>query len=356
MIELKKLLKIESSDYYPLVYIPNHIKKLVSDNDFYNIESSIIKNRYNLNFYYSRPTPPTKPKEPDKYKSVEYEEIKYKNGFVSTLFFVILFAFETIYSLSLDSVGLFIFFLIILIIASLILKAKVYIKKTSRSVELNVQEKQVAKDNYEIKKADYEKNMTRYIDEMNMFNLHEKEFQESLKPKIDECIYEKYLHEIKSKLTYTRSNDVIKKGKSEDHFLKYLLNTFQPNDLKINISVNTYKSAFYPDFLYVSKDRGFCIDIEIDERYDYETKKPIHYIGSDDERNSFFLEKNCFIVRFTEEQVIEQPDKCCLFIKEIVKIITKPQLYDLNTYIQKIKPWTYEEAYLQAKSNIRRNY
>lgn len=355
MIELKKLLKIESTDDYPLVYIPNHIKKLVSDTDFYNVEDNIVKNKYGLSNYYSKPSAPIKPKEPENYKFVEHEETKYKDGFGSTLFVVIILVFETIYSLSLGT-SLFIISLIFLIIASLILKTKCYAQKTSRRVELNVPEKQVAKENYKIKKAEYEKNMTNYNSEMNKYNLHVNEFQERLKPKKEEYIYEKYLQEIKSKLTFSRSNDVIKKGKSEDRFLEYLLAAFRPDDLKINIAVNTYKSAFYPDFLFVSKDKDFCIDIEIDERYDYETKKPIHFISSDDERNNFFLDKNCFIIRFTEEQIIEQPDKCCLFIQEIVNAIAKPHLYDLNTYIQKVKPWSYEEAYLQAKSNIRNNY
>lgn len=355
MIELQKLLKIESTDYYPLVYIPNHVRKTVSNTDFYNVEDSIIKNKFGLSNYYSKPSTPIKPKEPENYKFVEYEETRYKDGFGSTLFVVIVLVFETIYSLSLGA-SLFIISLIFLIIASFILKAKCYVQKKSRRVELNVQEKQVAKENYEIKKVDYEKNMTNYKSEMNKYNLYVNEFQERLKPKKEEYIHKKYLQEIKSKLTFTRSNDIIKRGKSEDRFLEFLLCAFEPDDLKINIAVHTNKSAFYPDFLYVSKDKNFCIDIEIDERYDYETKKPIHYIGSDDERNSFFLDKNCFIVRFTEEQVTEQPDKCCLFIKDVVNIITTPQLYALNTFIQNIKPWTYEEAYLQAKGNVRSNY
>lgn len=291
------------------------------------------------------------PKEPDNYKYVEYEKLKVKEGFGFTLFIVILFGIMTLYFGKMYLMGL-----IPLIISLIVLRFKCYYEKTSIRRKLYPPEFKILKEKYEIEKKNYDNNMINYNKKMTSYDSDLIRFQNKIKPKKVEYIYERYLREIKSKITFNRSNNIIKKGATEDFFLKYLIKEFPSDELKINMAVNTYKSSFYPDFLYVSKDKGFIIDIEIDERYDFEEKIPIHYINSDDERNNYFLEQNCFIIRFAEEQIIEQPENCCMFIKEVINVISSPQTYNLYTVINKIKPWTYEEAYLQAKNNIRRNY
>jgi len=366
MIEFDNLLEIESTDYYPLVYIPNCLKETLSDKQFYTIDNQLIIDKHNLKFNAYKPTKPSKP---SIVKSEYYQGIA-TNRFNSQLkklifLLIILFLFIVfLMQIILDNdyfmttyLGLYLFFvgpfaLVDVIIIWDVLKKIHHLKndKIRKSRIRNKTEIEISNDN-----KYYEESLRSYWNGINTYEAMYKEFIKGLEKYKDEYIYDKYLQEIKSKITFSRSNDVIKKGKSEDNFLKYLLNRFQTNELMINIAVNTFKSAFYPDFLFISKNKKFCIDIEIDERYDYETKKPIHFIGSDDERNNFFLDKNCFIIRFAEEQVTEEPEKCCQFIQDFVNIICRPQLYGLKNNIRKIKPWTYEEAYLHAKDNIRSN-
>lgn len=360
MIEFNNLLEIESTEYYPLVYIPNCLKKTLSDKQFYKIDNQLIIDKHNLKFNANKPTAPSKP---SKFKSEYYQGIA-TNRFNSQLkklivSLIILFLFIIfLIQIILDNdnfmttyLGLYLLFigpfaLVTVIIIWDVLKKMHNLQndKIRKSRLRNKTEIEILNDNKR-----YEESLRSYRNGINTYETMHKEFVTGLEKYKDEYIYEKYLQEIKSKITISRSNDFIKKGKSEDNFLKYLLNRFQTNELMINIAVNTFNSAFYPDFLYVSKNKKFSIDIEIDERYDYETKKPIHFIGSDDERNNFFLDKNCFIIRFTEDQVTEEPEKCCQFIQDFVNIISRPQLYGLKNNIRKIKPWSYEEAYLHAK-------
>ena len=367
MIELKKLLNIESTNYYPLVYIPKNIKEVLNSNEFYKVDNQILINKYNLfSPYGSKPTPPQKP---SLYKT-EYYKVRDEEEYINSLklcaissiilLIFILFFFIIKTSSVVDSI-VYLFYVGLLVGPVSFIKLIFSVKSLlalSKDENKIQKSRSIDKTSEEIEKGEiaYQNYLNDYFEKLNSYNNRIDEFEKGLNRYKDDYIYQKYLQEIKSKMAFNRSNEVIKKGRTEDRFLEKLLRAFKPDDLKINISVNTYKSAFYPDFLFVSKDKDFCIDIEIDERYDYETKKPIHFIGSDNERNNYFLDKNCFIIRFTEEQITEQPDKCCLFIKEIVNVISKPQSYELNTYIQKTKPWTYEEAYLHAKGNTRNNY
>jgi hypothetical protein len=370
MIELKKLLRIESTDYYPFVYIPKNLKVVLNSIEFYKVDNQTLINKYNLSSPYGfKPTPPEKPVlYKTEYYKVKDEEKYNKNlktciisSLIFLLFILLFFSIKNPHNANsgIESIIYLFFAGIIIGLPSLFILISSVETLFSLSKEKNKIQasRYIDKTSEEIEKEEigYQKYFNLYSEHLNSHNRGIEEFEYRLNKYKDDYVYQKYLQEIKSKITFNRNNDIIKRGKSEDRFLEYLLSAFEPDDLKINISVNTYNSAFYPDFLFVSKDKDFCIDIEIDERYDYKTKKPIHFIGSDDERNNFFLDKNCFIVKFTEEQVTEQPDKCCLFIKEIVNVISKPQSYDLNTYIQQIKPWTFEEAYLQAKSNFRNN-
>ncbi|MDD4209953.1 MAG: hypothetical protein PHI52_06415 [Bacteroidales bacterium] len=363
IINLKNLLSIESNNYYPLVYIPEQIKNKILNDDFYYVSDNTIINEYGLSNYSPiKPIRPTMPKEPDNYKYVEGNTIKFKTSFLGIIsILVTIFWGYVTFIVTEDASGyenILSIMLLIVFIFSLIVSIKInsYYEKTSWRRELYPPEIKILKEKYEIEKKNYENNMINYNKKMTSYDSDLIRFQNKIKPKKVQYIYERYLREIKSKITFNRSNDIIKKGANEDSFLKYLIKAFPSDELKINMAVNTYKSSFYPDFLYVSKDNGFIIDIEIDERYDFEKKIPIHYINSDDERNNYFLEQNCFIIRFAEEQIIEQPENCCMFIKEVINVISSPQTYNLCTVINKIKPWTYEEAYLQAKDNTRRNY
>ncbi len=64
------------------------------------------------------------------------------------------------------------------------------------------------------------------------------------------------------------------------------------------------------------------IDIEIDEPYEYKTKKEIHYIGcGDEDRNKYFISNNWFVIRFTENQIKNHLAECVDIVKAFVHFI-----------------------------------
>jgi len=358
MISFKNLFDIESKNYYPLVYIPNSLKKTLSDNKFYLIDNKIIIDKYNFKFYEKRPKMPSKP---DEYKYEYYQGINNNKFFknLNRLIFLfillclfVVFLTQIIYKHDDFTIGLYLMFfgpfaLVAIILIGDALK-NMFNSKNQKMRTVKKSELEILKDN-----EFYEENFKFFVNDVKTYEDSYRKFINGLDMYKDDYIYEKYLQEIKSKITISRIDDVKKKGKSEDNFLKYLLKKSIGNEFMIDIAVNMNNYTLYPDFLFVSKNKDFCIDIEIDERYDYKSKKPIHFIGSDNDRNDFFLNSNCFVIRFTEEQVVEEPENCCKFIEDIVNVICKPQSYSLKTKIKRVIPWTYEQAYLQAKENYR---
>lgn len=128
------------------------------------------------------------------------------------------------------------------------------------------------------------------------------------------------------------------------------------------MEVNTLKffqlshDSYYPDFTFICRNTELHIDIEIDEPYSINDKTPIHYIDStDDERNNWFLNENWCIIRFSEKQIILEPDKCINLIESVVSNILNRNLkfeYDLI----KDKKWSYEESLVMALKNSRHDY
>lgn len=105
--------------------------------------------------------------------------------------------------------------------------------------------------------------------------------------------------------------------------------------------------TYEPDFAYIDEASGLHIDIEVDEPYSYDTWEPIHYIGKDDRRNEFFLERGWVVVRFSEEQVHKNPEGCCKVIAQVVSELTgKPVILTRKAIpdLQPVPQWTKEEA------------
>jgi hypothetical protein len=91
-----------------------------------------------------------------------------------------------------------------------------------------------------------------------------------------------------------------RRGYLEDYFHNYLTSFFQ-DKIKVNLQLKKpdFDYPYTPDFIYQDKKWNLYIDIEIDEPYVKNTKKPIHV--DDSTRNEFFLESNWIIIRFAEE-------------------------------------------------------
>lgn len=150
-----------------------------------------------------------------------------------------------------------------------------------------------------------------------------------------------------------------KRGRSEAYFLAFLQQHFGAAKICINHRVPVDDERlktqwYYPDFIYHDSS-GLCIDIEIDEPYALESRKPIHCQGQDDYRNAFFLRKQWVVVRFTEQQVMKHPLLCC---QELAALIfhLNGRHYAARFYHERLPQqpqWDQAEALRCARSRTR---
>lgn len=172
----------------------------------------------------------------------------------------------------------------------------------------------------------------------------------------------------------TISTAQTKRGYAEVSFLNYLQKYF-PGEIQTGIGIpcdfitNPYLT---PDFVFSNSTSNLKIAIEIDEPYTLESREPIHYryvkkenlreeiISVDSYRNISFTLKGWFVLRFSEEQVIKQPDECCHFIADLVEAITGDKKY--KKFFSKIKypnpknSWTLKHVIELHEKSYRENY
>lgn len=146
------------------------------------------------------------------------------------------------------------------------------------------------------------------------------------------------------------------RGRAENLLFYELMKTY-PQYVKIDLKVVSY----YPDII-ININNCYFIDVEIDEPYDYKTKKEIHYVGSNDNtRNQFFVENNWFVMRFTEYQIVNELSYCLSIVENMIDFIKTGNTNHLSK-IEDIKSkisqsaWTKEEARVMAIENYRDNY
>ncbi|MFC5284277.1 DUF559 domain-containing protein [Pedobacter alpinus] len=140
------------------------------------------------------------------------------------------------------------------------------------------------------------------------------------------------------------------KGYTEERLKKYL------KDRSLNILDYCYPHIYcdyFPDIVIEAK--GVIIDIEIDEPYVYKSKEPTHWIDNiiDSERNNYFTKSNWPVIRFTEEQVCLNIEKCYLTIQNVIDHIVTG--VELKSYMS-ASLWTRDEAERMANSDFRKTY
>ncbi|MBE7647341.1 DUF559 domain-containing protein [Tenacibaculum finnmarkense] len=146
-----------------------------------------------------------------------------------------------------------------------------------------------------------------------------------------------------------------KKGKSELFFLEYLIKKFDKN-IFTDYSPNIGKNPFQPDFIVFDSDINLYIDIEIDEPYSFLEGITIHHNRTKDaERNRFFNKINWGVIRFTEKQVIQNPEECCSIISNVFESI-KNRKDNIQHELQVENFWTHEEALIMKMKNYRNSY
>ena len=150
-------------------------------------------------------------------------------------------------------------------------------------------------------------------------------------------------------------------GASEKYFLQTLLKHFGNDKIKHNqLSVKINNDLYIPDFTYMDNDNKVYLDIEIDEPYSFKTKEPIHYKSSDHIRNIYMQRGGWAVIRFSEKQVVQQPDECCNFVAAYLTFAymdkTKFGNHQLTSNLPTDKTWTKNEAEQMALVNYRKTY
>jgi hypothetical protein len=154
-------------------------------------------------------------------------------------------------------------------------------------------------------------------------------------------------------------------GASEREFNKVLEQYFPgrvQTQLKFPFAINGKEYAYSIDFAIVFDEIGVCIDCEIDEPYDYKSRRPTHCIDqqADAIRNSFFIESNWIVIRFSEAQIVLHPHSCCKTIAALVsRIIGSNKFLREFENVPDLKPtpkWTKRQAKRMAKQRVRDRY
>jgi len=140
------------------------------------------------------------------------------------------------------------------------------------------------------------------------------------------------------------------------HREEFFLNALRATNLNIEISRSVGMYSYVPDFIL--RKGGILIDIEIDEPYVKDTKEPIHYIGKDTYRNSYFASKGFYIIRFAEEQIVNNCSECISLIKEVLFYAENMPFDEINYKFAGniVGFWTKEQAINFAQRNYRDNY
>lgn len=159
-----------------------------------------------------------------------------------------------------------------------------------------------------------------------------------------------------------RRKKVERRGYTENAFQRALSNCIDefPNLMALgDVSILTKSGThpYEPDIAIVEKnyEKGFRIDIEIDEPYTGIESKPIHFIGcGDNYRDQVMINHGWIVVRFSEKQIYKESSKCIAYIKYLISSIFKLDYthYEYPTYDKK---WTENEARILIVQKYREN-
>ena len=131
-----------------------------------------------------------------------------------------------------------------------------------------------------------------------------------------------------------------------------------------DVSVVIDGHRYEPDLVYMDKEKGIFVDIEIDEPYSG-AHHPTHYITSkgihkDTRRNELFCKAGWFVVRFTERQMFCETKSC---MKVLFGLLLKVNAVEsipsclLNVKdLQLESCWTAEESKQKSHQCYRKTY
>lgn len=312
----------------------------------------------------SEPLLPVKPEEPKKPQKPinpgEYDSGGNRGCFaLMVIGTIVLFCFivsadvDNKFGLILLSIGLFFcsFFLF---------------KTTTWDRESHLKQQQEYRENlaaYPEKLKIYESSLAKYKNNLTRYEARVKELTspESLAKYRSKRINMYLQSRIKPMLKNMEGDEVVKKGASEEYFEDMLkANGF---NLLYDTKIKVGSRFYYPDFLI--ECNGIYLDIEIDEPYAGNDGTPIHYVKKDyilehsidEERNNFFTRNGIEVIRFSEEQIFCQSEKCVTVIREYIESLLHGKMYIVSEHLSLTQQkWTYEDSIRMAYRRFRRTY
>ena len=337
-----------TSNTYPIVLIPNKIRIAI----LYKVPDEIIRKYLNIN-------PPKlekiqEPFFPKKYKYIKRKKIKYYgDGCAAIIFLQMLITFLVLFFYSVKDENYIIsliFLLIVIVFASNLGTFKTI--TVDKQVNLSNEEYEILKKEYWTKIDDVR---NKNIELEKEFNSKKQNIELIIKNKKDEITIKEYYKSLKPTSEAVKQNGISQRGNAEIMLLEKLLHKFG-NQIRVDVAPDSNSKFYIPDYVFICNKTGLHIDIEIDEPYTFSEKIPKHYTDSnDDERNSFYLEMNWIVIRFSEKQILQDTEKCIEVIENTIKAIHNKS--ELIVYT--LKPdnrWSYEEALIMANNNARNKY
>lgn len=321
--------------------------KIYSLDEYLDLENGDYKFRsgdfYLSNEFISKYKLPTRP---EKEKSISFEK---NNGCLVLLSFVASIITLAVLHNSIGQKNSLILLLSLFSVIGIFYFFGVFKQERSKNVPNSDEENEKLINDFK-SNIDVVKNLVRQ--DFTEYKIKKLKIVEKNREKVEKEIYRDSLRSTNKPI---KINSTILKGRTELFFLEKLYLLFK-NQISVDIIPSGYKNIYQPDFLFVCAKTGFHLVIEIDEPYSVENGKPIHHDRSNDnQRNEFFENLNWGLVRFSEKQIIESPNKCCEFIEKIMECIhfrTDTFKFDLDLD----KKWNYEEALIMSNSNYRNTY
>lgn len=135
-------------------------------------------------------------------------------------------------------------------------------------------------------------------------------------------------------------------------------------DIREDVSVVIDGHRYEPDLVYIDKERGIYVDIEIDEPYSG-GHHPTHYLTSngshkDTRRNELFRKAGWMVVRFTERQMFCETKACMKTLYDLLSeksfTLAVPDSLQQAEVLRFTPCWTAEEAKVWSYKRYRKTY
>lgn len=133
-------------------------------------------------------------------------------------------------------------------------------------------------------------------------------------------------------------------------------------DCRWSVTIDGHR--YEPDWVFVDKERGIYVDIEVDEPYSA-SGKPTHYINEDgserdDVRNRAFQKAGWYVARFSERQLYTAPETCLKSIYEMLAnagaIDMIPERYQSIPDLQSESRWSEKDSLKMKRTHYRDTY